>query len=156
MRHKFTQHFPACLNEMSPVLQADLVFEVSLLSYQTPIIYMLDLLQIHKSSYKLLWQLVLSPISWDWNKLLRLLQMLPESEKNQKTTTNQSTKFQQIQQMFGNFTNQVSTLVYRFFIWNLFTEKNILSDGTDMIFFIYVYYYERFINVSTKHFQIPV
>lgn len=55
------------------------------------------------------------PISWDWNKLLRLLQMLPESEKNQKTTTNQSTKFQQIQQMFGNFTNQVCPLVYRFF-----------------------------------------
>lgn len=33
--------------------------------------------------------------------------MLPESEKIQKTTNNQSTKFQQIQQMFGNFNNQV-------------------------------------------------
>ncbi|XP_046683817.1 coronin-2B-like isoform X2 [Homalodisca vitripennis] len=36
----------------------------------------------------------------------RPLDLLPESEKSQKTSNNQSTKFQQIQQMFGNYTNQ--------------------------------------------------
>ncbi|XP_018908014.2 coronin-2B isoform X1 [Bemisia tabaci] len=32
--------------------------------------------------------------------------MLPENEKNHKTTTNQTTKFQQIQQMFGNMVKE--------------------------------------------------
>ncbi|XP_054280556.1 coronin-2B-like isoform X2 [Macrosteles quadrilineatus] len=36
----------------------------------------------------------------------RPIELLPESEKLQKTSTNQSTKFQQIQTMFTNFSNQ--------------------------------------------------
>lgn len=40
----------------------------------------------------------------------RPLDLLPESEKMQKTTTNQSTKFQQIQQIFSNRPNQSDIL----------------------------------------------